>query len=182
MRGGSGKLKRPVERAVLTKFVDRIRDDVRLPPQGFKFMTQTLNPNIYKYPAHKQFLIIYPELRSILEYCFSDYCYISEVTDKGNVHIHFWYILKEERIIAEYYDMIKCTKCFGNCYETKLKCEKDADEQVVNCYKYMIKDVEKSYKFIRNIYLSGNKSKTVDVITAPKWLEEHLKALDALEI
>lgn len=133
-----------------TKVVGCLMDEVKMPPAGFKFITQTLSPRLYKYGIHQQFSMTMNDLVSVLDYLCQDYCIITEVTDDGNVHYHFWVVFRKQFSFPHYKETIKANSKFGFSMLSKNNYKKTTLQQQNDCFNYMKKDIEKTYGLIRS--------------------------------
>lgn len=145
-----------------------LTDEVRIPPRHFKFVTQTLSPKLYSKSRLQQFQTTINDLISVLDYISEDYNLVTEITDDGNVHYHFWVIFKERFSYCHYKEIISNNYKFGFNMLTKIKHDKTTLQQQQNTYSYMIKSIEKTYDIIRCKSIVTNKSDhNIDVNTSP---------------
>lgn len=129
--------------------IDKLLKEIRIPEPGFKFITQTLSPKLYKYSAIKQFRFTVNDIISVLDYVGNDYCMVTELTNEGNVHYHFWIVFKEGFTGANYLDIMKYNTRFGFSKISKENSNKTMLAMKMDTYNYMLKDVYKSYQLIR---------------------------------
>lgn len=128
---------------------ERLAASVRLPPIGFKFVTQTLKPALYKHSCATQRSMTVDTMISILEYLCSDYCLIIELTGECNVHYHFWALFKDKSGPNQYYEIVKSVHRLGYTKISKENYNKSTLNQQVDTHNYMCKDLEETYKIIR---------------------------------
>lgn len=141
----------PAQMIVRQSIIDSIIDRIDRPKAPFEFITQTLNPKLNKYPAHKQFSDTFSSLVSVIDEFADDFCVVVEITEKGNVHYHYWIEYSEGNSYAHIADCFKCMyTTFGMNFKTVLKTNKTFEEQCESVYNYMKKDIKKTYQFTRS--------------------------------
>lgn len=159
--------------------VSALELECRMPTNDkFEFITQTLSPSLYRLPSHKQFERTHRSLLSILRYLGDDWCFKAEVTQYGNVHYHMWIVFKDGKCALDYIDCVKAIpNYFGNFKFTEVFKDKDIETQKYDSYKYLRKDMMKSYKYIRSSYIVMNPYDNEDL--DEKEITISVKELDA---
>lgn len=151
-------------KGVRTTTVNILRGSIRIPKVNFKFITQTLNPKLYKESSIKQFKQTINDILQILEYLTEDYNIITELTEEGNVHYHFWAVFKEHRNYIDYVEIIKCNFKFGFSKLSKDNLNKTMMQKQVDTQMYMQKDILQTYTHIRSKWIVANKSEYNSII------------------
>lgn len=109
-----------------------------------------------KHPATKQFKLTVGDLRSVLRYFCYEYCYVTELTEKGNVHYHMWVYLKTKHRMADVLDSLKYNPKFGFSYVSTDNKDKSTLQKQEDTYKYMCKSIESTYRLIRSMQMVGH--------------------------
>lgn len=145
---------------------------------GMLFITVTLRPDLYGRNARGQFKTSIKHLHMMLQNNLDRYCWVAELTNKGNVHYHI--AGKENQQYAKdvIMDVSKCHKILGN---TLINREKISERK--RTYEYMIKDIDKTHYVINNkktdeLEISGHWEKPVIKKAKTKVLLPVAKAID----
>ncbi len=143
--------------------VQRISAQVTSPTPSFKFATLTLNPRLQKHPANKQFSITIAHFISVLQTFNEDYSYVTELTQNGNVHYHFWFVDKYKNSMREMMDTFKQIQLFGFMCISRDNVNKSTLQKQEDTYAYMLKDIEGTYKLVRSRNMTGNRQVVIDI-------------------
>jgi len=125
------------------------------------FVTLTLSPLLAKQRINRQYMALignlknFPPLYNYLGTFFRRWISVFEITKKGVIHIHLLgeYHSPEMDIILK--DSLKNNSTFGNIHDIR-PCY-----NVDNCWLYMCKDIDKTFKCINSMTKSGGCAKEV---------------------
>lgn len=131
-------------------------------------VTITLKPKLYKYTSQTQLDLTYNKMLLYL-YTVNYYLMIAELTETGNIHYHVIVFYKQGEVLINFINKCKKDTNLGFIH---VKNKIESTEALNNTYNYLIKDIKKTKRVIKNIkVIYGNIPNTKDIticLDAPK--------------
>lgn len=130
----------------------QIRDYVRkynIQPGGNTyFITQTLKPKFYKYSTETQRNLTYHQFGAMLKEFTDDFICCCEITEQANIHYHGIVVFKNEINKLKMINKCKSKQSIGFMKITP-KAIVDEIPSMMRAKEYIIKDVDKTSKFVK---------------------------------
>lgn len=132
-----------------------IRDEVRAKyvekgPNTY-FITQTLKPKFYKFNINLQRELTQNTIGQLLKEFSKEFILTCELTKQGNVHYHAIVVFKNSVSLIRFIEQTKKKNYIGMSRVTPAPILHD--EGMVRSKEYLIKDVDKTIKFINGYFV-----------------------------